>query len=110
MDVAGRNRRRVTARLREMGIRVALGATRRQIIQLALIQALGLGAIGLGAGFLVSWALSGYLRPWLFGTSADDPLVISSAVVCLGIAVLLAGWLPARRAGLVNPLAVLPDS
>jgi putative ABC transport system permease protein len=102
--------RAVAARRREMGIRVALGATRGQIIRLALAQAAGLAAAGLGLGLTVAWTLTGYLGAWLFETRASDPTIVLGAVVCLGGAVLVASWVPARRAGTVDPLTVLRDS
>jgi putative ABC transport system permease protein len=102
--------RAVAARLRELGIRAALGATSGQIVRLALAQGLAVAAVGLGIGLVASWTLSGYLRAWLFATRANDPAIIVAAVACLGGAAALASWLPARRAGAVDPLSVLRDS
>jgi ABC-type lipoprotein release transport system permease subunit len=93
-----------------MGIRAALGATPGQVVRLALAQGTTLAAIGLGLRLIVSWTLSGYLRPWLFDTRASDPSIIVAAVVCLGGASMLASWLPARRAGALDPFSVLRDS
>ena len=82
--------RAVAARLREMGIRAALGATPGQIVRLTLAQGTTLAAVGLGCGLVASWALTGYLRPWLFATRASDPIIIAGSVVCLGGAAVLA--------------------
>ena len=101
--------RAVAARAREMGIRVALGATRGQVIGLALSQGLRLAAVGLAVGWLASYLLSGLLRQWLFETRATDPWIAALAVVLLGGAALVASWVPARRAAAVDPLTVLRE-
>jgi len=101
--------RAVAARAREMGIRVALGATRRQVITLALTQGVRLAALGLAIGWIASYVLSGLVRQWLFQTRATDPLIATVAVVLLGGAALAASWAPARRAASVDPLKVLRD-
>jgi hypothetical protein len=102
--------RAVAARRRELGIRVALGATRGQVVRLTLAQGMRLAAIGLGFGLVLTWLLTGYVRPWLFATQAGDPFIIAVAIVALGGASLLASWMPARRAGSVDPLTVLRES
>jgi ABC-type antimicrobial peptide transport system permease subunit len=102
--------RAVATRRRELGVRLALGATPARIVRLALLQGAGLAALGLGVGLVGSWALTGYLKPWLFSTPPDDPSIVAGAVVCLGGASLLASWVPARRAGAVDPLTVLRDN
>jgi len=101
--------RAVAARAREMGIRVALGATRRQVITLALAQGVRLAALGLAIGWVASYVLSGLVRQWLFQTRATDPAIAMVAVVLLGGAALAASWAPARRAASVDPLKVLRD-
>jgi putative ABC transport system permease protein len=102
--------RAVATRRRELGVRLALGATPARIVRLALLQGAGLAAVGLGVGLVGSWALTGYLRPWLFATQPGDPAIVAGAVVCLGGAALLASWVPARRAGAVDPISVLRDN
>jgi len=102
--------RAVAARLREMGIRLALGATPGRIVRLALSQGAWLAAVGLSCGLVASWALTGYLRPWLFATRSSDPAIVLGAVIGLGGAAVLASWLPARRAGAADPLTVLRDN
>jgi putative ABC transport system permease protein len=101
--------RAVAARAREMGIRVALGATRGQVTRLALLQGLRLAALGLAIGWAASYALSGLVRQWLFETRATDPLIPIVAVGLLGTAALAASWFPARRAASVDPLKVLRE-
>jgi putative ABC transport system permease protein len=88
----------VGGRTREFGTRVALGASRRDILWLVMRQGAamtGLGlAIGLGAGLVLARALSSAL----YGVSASDPVAIGSAVAALGLATTAASYLPARRA------------
>jgi putative ABC transport system permease protein len=97
----------VAARIREMGIRAALGARGGQLIALALGQGLRLAGVGLAAGLLASRFFAQFVGPWLFDTRASDPVIIACTVVMLGGATLLASWLPARRAASVDPLTVL---
>jgi predicted permease len=101
--------RAVAARAREMGIRVALGATRWQVIALALSQGVRLAALGLALGWVASYFLAGLVRQWLFDTRATDPLIAIVSVLLLGGAALAASWAPARRAASVDPLKVLRE-
>ncbi len=101
--------RAVAARTRELGIRAALGATRRQVIGVALAQGVRLAAVGLALGWVASYLLAGLVRDWLFETRATDPLIAASAVALLGGAAAAASWIPARRAAAVDPLAVLRE-
>jgi ABC-type lipoprotein release transport system permease subunit len=87
-----------------------LGATPGRAVRAALAQGAALAGIGLGLGLAASYMAAGYLRPWLFATAPADPLVIAAAGVGLGGAALMASWVPARRAGTVDPLTVLRDS
>jgi len=97
----------VAARLREVGIRLALGATNRHVLQIMILQGLRLVGTGLMIGLLTSIGLARYIQPWLFGARMADPLIIVSPFVLLGSAALLASWLPAHRAAHVDPLKML---
>ena len=97
----------VTRRYSEFGIRVALGATRWDIAWPVVREGLVLGAIGVALGIPASLALGKFsiVRP--YGVAVDDPLTFAGGVVILSFTVLLACWLPARRATRVNPIEAL---
>jgi putative ABC transport system permease protein len=97
----------VGQRQREIGIRMALGAARSDILRLVLRQALILCAIGMGAGLLVAMALTRTLRTLLFGVSPGDPVSFGLTLALLGGVGLLAGYIPARRATKVDPMVAL---
>jgi predicted permease len=97
----------VTERAREMGIRLALGAERRDVIQLVLSHALRIVAIGVVLGVAASLALSRLLRSLLFQVSPSDPLVHFSIVGLLVAVAVVATYLPARRAARLDPCLTL---
>jgi predicted permease len=98
---------RTALRMKEIGIRTALGAAKRSILLLVLRQGIVLACAGTAIGFAVAFALTRLMKSLLFGVSPLDPLVfISVAVVCVAAA-LLACLLPARRAAEVDPLILL---
>jgi putative ABC transport system permease protein len=97
----------VSARLRELGIRVALGADRRQVMRLVLGQSLRLAAIGGLVGAIVALALGRLVRNLLFEVAPTDPRLMALAVGVLVAVAALAAFLPARRASTVDPIAVL---
>jgi putative ABC transport system permease protein len=99
----------VRQRLREIGIRVALGADRRSIERLVLGQGMGYAAIGVLVGLPVALGLSRLLRAMVFGIEAADPVSFALVpVVLIGVA-LAASWMPARRAASGDPTEVLRD-
>ena len=97
----------VAQRTSEFGIRVALGAQRRDIFGLVSREGMRCAAIGLFAGFVASLAITRLLASQLFGVSAVDPLTFASVFVSLGGTALLACYIPARRATRVDPLVAL---
>jgi predicted lysophospholipase L1 biosynthesis ABC-type transport system permease subunit len=97
----------VTLRRREIGLRLALGATSRQIARMTMGESFRLGAIGLGVGLLGAALAAGLLRTQLYGVSAGDAPAYVLSAIALGAAVALAGWLPSRRATRVDPLETL---
>jgi putative ABC transport system permease protein len=97
----------VSRRTREIGIRLALGASRMTITRLVLRHALLPAALGVAGGLLASIAVTGVMRNLLFEVEPIDPLVLSGVSVLLFAVVALASMLPARRAMGVNPIDVL---
>jgi putative ABC transport system permease protein len=97
----------VAQRTRELGIRLALGATTRDVWRLVIGQGMRLVFLGLVLGFVGALALSRLIENLLFGVRSKDPLTYAAiGVVFIGVG-LLACWLPARRATKVDPLIVL---
>lgn len=97
----------VSRRTREIGIRMALGAGRGDVLWMVLREGLMLTAAGVCVGLLLSLAVSFGLRSVVYGVSAVDPATFILAPLCLGCAALIACYLPARRATKVQPLAAL---
>ena len=97
----------VVRRTNEIGIRMALGAERRNIIWMVLKESLLLVAAGLAIGVPVSWGAAHLISNQLFGLNPGDPVTLSIAVALLTLVGAIAGYLPARRASRVNPLVAL---
>ena len=97
----------VARRTAEIGVRVALGATRITIARLVWREALILLAAGLSAGFVLSFAGARSVTAFISGLSADDPVTGASAAVVLIVVALLASAVPAIRAACVDPMAAL---
>jgi putative ABC transport system permease protein len=97
----------VAQRWREIGIRIALGATSTHVRRLLVGSAIRLVCAGLALGLLGAWAGTRVLEGILAGTSPTDPLVFTVAVLVLGLAGLCAAWIPARRARNVDPTLAL---
>ncbi len=94
-------------RTREIGIRMALGARRPQVLRLVLAQGFRLTLMGLAIGLGLSFALTPFLRSQLFGVTATDALTYVSVVVLLCLVALVACYIPARRATKVDPTVAL---
>jgi putative ABC transport system permease protein len=101
---------RMSQRTQEIGIRVALGAQRSQVMGLVLRQGLGLAALGIAGGTVLYLALAPQLSGLLFRIGARDPLTIIAGALLLAAAAAVASWLPARRAARVDPVAALRGS
>ncbi|HWA96639.1 MAG TPA: ABC transporter permease [Terracidiphilus sp.] len=97
----------VAQRTNEMGVRLALGAQRQNVLWIVLREALLLLSLGAGLGLPLSWAASRYVRDQLFGLKADDPLTYAGALIVVSCVVLLSAWIPARRAAAINPVDAL---
>lgn len=97
----------VGQRMREMGVRAALGAERSQLRRLVLGQGVRLGLSGVGIGLVAAIASTRVLRSLLFEVSPTDPVVLTGVSVLLLAIALVACWIPARRASRVHPLEAL---
>lgn len=97
----------VAQRTTEIGVRMALGARPREVLQLVLRQGMYLIAIGIAAGVSGALALRGLLTGFLFEVKATDPATLISTAVVLSVVALLACLVPARRATKVDPLVAL---
>jgi putative ABC transport system permease protein len=97
----------VTQRTHEIGVRMALGAQRGEILALVLRQGMGMTLWGLLAGLLGAAALARVMSGLLFGVSAHDPITFAATVLILSTVALGAIWVPARRATRVEPTSAL---
>jgi putative ABC transport system permease protein len=97
----------VTQRTREMGIRVALGAERMDILRIIVLQAAKLALAGELVGILVALAVTRLMTSMLFGITAVDPLTFAGVALLLSVVAFLACYIPARRAMRVDPMVAL---
>ena len=97
----------VSARTREIGVRMALGAAPADIVRRVLQRGMALAAAGLVAGLLVAFALSRLLSSLLFGVGAGDPVTYGAVSLLLFLVAAAACWLPARRATRIDPTVAL---
>ena len=97
----------VVRRTNEIGVRLALGAQRSQVLGLVMRDAARMLALGTAIGLPAAWAASRLVSSMLFGLTTNDPLTIVLAIALLALTGLLAGYLPARRATKVDPLVAL---
>jgi putative ABC transport system permease protein len=97
----------VAQRVREFGIRMAVGARRVNILQLVVRQALRLVVLGIGLGLCGALALTRVLKSFLFQVEIMDPVTIIGVSIFLGSVTLLASYIPARRAAKIDPMEAL---
>jgi putative ABC transport system permease protein len=100
----------VAQRVREFGIRQALGADRQSILSLVLTQGIRTTALGIVLGLAASAWLTKYLQTLLFNVSAFDPVVFAAVTALLLAVAILACYLPARRATRIDPMVALRDA
>ena len=99
----------VSKRLKELGIRVALGAQRKQVLQAALGRPLRLLAIGSAAGLILGLLATRVLAFIVYQATPRDPLVLAGVLLAMTLLGLVATWIPAQRALSVNPLILLRE-
>jgi predicted permease len=99
----------VSRRLRELGIRVALGAQHREVLQAALGRAVKLLVVGSAAGLALGMLAARVLAFVVYGATPRDPLVLAGVVLAMAALGLVATWIPAQRALSVDPLALLRE-
>ncbi len=97
----------VTRRTREIGIRMALGAVRGNVMWLVLRETMSLVVVGALIGIPAAFGLTRFVKSFLYGLTPQDPANIVTAAAILAVAMLLAGYIPARRATRVDPMVAL---
>jgi putative ABC transport system permease protein len=93
----------VTRRTQEIGIRMALGAQRTDVVRLVVGEGVRLAVLGVGIGIALSFLITRLLSSLLFGVSATDPITFAGVAVLLSLVALLASYIPARRAMRLDP-------
>ncbi len=99
----------VSQRRREIGIRLALGAQRGDVLQIVLTQGAKTALVGVAIGIATALGLTELMRSLLFGVSAQDPMTFAAVAALLILVALLASYIPVRRAMLVDPLVKYGD-
>ena len=99
----------VAARTREIGVRVALGAQRSNVIGMVVREGMTLGLVGIVVGLAASYLLTRLMTSLLYGVKATDPRIFAAASATLALTVLFASWWPARKAASIEPVTALRD-
>lgn len=97
----------VTHRLRELGIRVALGATRGDIVRLVLGEGTSMAVVGAASGLVLTFVGAGLMRTLVYGVAPHDAASLVAATLSLMLVATVASYLPARRAARVDPATTL---
>jgi putative ABC transport system permease protein len=97
----------VQQRTREIGIRIALGASTDRVVAMVVRRGVALAVAGIVLGTAGAWAVTRVLRQLLYGVSERDPVTFVGVAILLGVVAVLASWVPARRAARVDPLAAM---
>jgi putative ABC transport system permease protein len=97
----------VTQRTQEIGLRMALGAQTADVLHMVIKQGMMLVLIGIGVGLAGALGLNRVIASLLFGVNATDPMTFVAISLLLGFVALLACYIPARRATLINPVQAL---
>jgi putative ABC transport system permease protein len=97
----------VRRQTREIGVRIALGASAGDVVGMVIRRGIALVSVGMGMGLAVALALTRLLQTLLFEVSAIDPLTYLGVVAALGTVALIACYAPARRAARIDPVTAL---
>jgi ABC-type antimicrobial peptide transport system permease subunit len=97
----------VARRTQEVGVRMALGAQRSEVLRLIVGEGARLAAFGVAIGIAASFVITRLMSSLLFGISASDPLTFLGLAMLLSLAALVASYIPARRAMRVDPMVAL---
>jgi putative ABC transport system permease protein len=97
----------VTQRTHEMGVRIAMGAQRQDVVRLMVAHGVGIAALGAGLGALAALAAGRTLSSLMYGVSPRDPLVLLGAALVPVVVAVVASYVPARRASKVDPVVAL---
>lgn len=97
----------VSRRIREIGIRVALGAEKDDVLKLVILQGMVLAISGIGIGLAGALALTRLMSGLLYGTKPADPVTFAAAVLVLALVAMVSSYIPARRAAKVDPIVAL---
>src|SRR5713101_2572946 len=97
----------ISRRTMEIGVRMALGAQRQEVLRMVLLESFSVAAVGLGVGIPVSLAVATTLRSMLYGLSSSDPLTILGAFAGITMVTLAAAFFPAHRAASIDPMRAL---
>jgi ABC-type antimicrobial peptide transport system permease subunit len=100
---------RTRLRTHEIGVRMALGASRANVLRLVLFQGIWLTLMGLALGLALAFGLTRFIAGLLYGVGADDPMTVVGVMALLGVISLLACYLPAHRAMGADPVASIRE-
>ena len=99
----------VGERTREIGVRLAMGAQREDVLRMILRRAVMLTGAGVGIGLVLAFALAHGVANLMYQVSPNDPVVFGSITATITAIALLSSWLPARRAARIDPMVALRD-
>jgi len=97
----------VAQRTREIGVRIALGAQRKDVLSLVVNQGMKLALLGLALGLIAALVVMRFVGSLLYGVTTTDPVAFIGVSALLLLVAVLASWLPARRATKVDPMTAL---
>jgi putative ABC transport system permease protein len=97
----------VTARTREIGVRMALGAQRREVVRMVVREGMAMALAGMAAGLAGAWSLTHWMASLLYDVKAADPATFAAVSAALAATAMLACWIPALKAARVDPVVAL---